>query len=236
MNQAIDDVSALVSNVNLMVSGGAIEDAIERFRGRSDLCLGLEFAVNGEWATRPTRPVSPPELVPSLVRDDGTFFPSPWELPAGHVYAPEDVERELRAQFAFLRARGVAPRYLDGHMAVFLLTPEIGAIAHRVAREEGIPAVYELPKLRHGPYDGDRDAALARWARLLAADPLPRLAVFHVAVADGCTETLSAAGRPPAFPARAAEHALLRDPRFAALLREAGITVARLDAPPALPC
>lgn len=229
-NQAIDDVAHVVPNIGLMPPTPAIEEAIERFRGRRDLCLGLHFTLNSEWSNLRWKPLSPPEKVPGLVLPDGTLRPSPWVLPPGFAYDVREVETEMRAQLEFLRDRNVDVRYLDAHMVVFATKPELGELAQRFAQREGLAYHDHRPKLNHGPYSADVAENLARWTKLLDVAPAePTVAFFHPASADGVVEALSEGGKPSPLPTRAAEHALLKDARFASLLREKGHAFARFD-------
>lgn len=201
-----------------MAVGPALVDAAERFRSIPGISLGLHFALNAEWPRLRWGPVCPPEKVRSLVQEDGTFYPNPWQLPPHVQYALDEVELELRAQLDRLRALGLTIRYLDAHMACLKISPEMTALARRVAAEEGLIYVDDLPTLRHGPYVPELEDNLTRWNQLLRSSlESPAVAIFHPAVRDGVVETLS--DDPAMAASRQAEAALLTSPRFAALLK-----------------
>lgn len=223
------EASRTCPNLGIMATGPALADAAERLRGHSELCLGLHFTLNSEWNRLRWGPVSPRERVPSLVRDDGTFYPNPWKLPSDVTYSVNEVEWELHAQLEALRNLGLDIRYLDSHMAVFKTRPELTDLALRFAAAEGLAYPDQLEGIRHGPYSPDEAENLARWETILRElDERPRLAVFHPARPDGVMEQLNL--DEPVLSTRAAECALLASEAFARLLRDRGVRVARIDA------
>jgi predicted glycoside hydrolase/deacetylase ChbG (UPF0249 family) len=223
-NAAIEAATLTCPNISLMAVCPAIEDAADRFRHRSGLCLGLHFTLNAEWKTVRWRPLSPPDRVPSLIAPDGLCYPNPWQLPPGVVYQPAHVEIELQAQLDRLRSLGLTIKYLDSHMAVLRTKPELEETARRFAAREGLIYLDNMPTLKHGPYSDSLDANLSRWAALLDAPPAPgSIAIFHPSQADGVMETLTEDAS--MLPTRDAERALLASPRFAALLREKDVRV-----------
>lgn len=228
-NLGASEATRTCPNLGLMATGPALAEAAERFRGRSDLCLGLHFTLNSEWDLLRWGPVSARETVASLVMADGTFYPNPWKLPPGVTYLVDEVERELRAQLQVLRKLGLNIRYFDSHMAVLKTRPELTELALRFAEAEGLAYPDHLEGIRHGPYGPDQDVNLARWVTILKElDERPRLAVFHPARPDGVMERLMLEG--PILPTRAAECALLASDAFDQLLRDHGVRVSRIDA------
>lgn len=228
-NAAIHAATVVCPNIGLIAVAPALSDAADRFRSLHNLCLGLHFTLNAEWANLRWGPAAPTSDVPSLIQPDGTFYPNPWQLPDGVVYQAEEVELELRAQLARLRALGLTIRYLDAHMACLNIRPDLQDLARRFADAEGLRYVDPLPKFRHGPYGPDLDQNLARWDQLLADQhPSPALAIFHPASADGVLEHLSP--DPTMATTRQAEAALLTSPRFRELLKKHQTISARFAA------
>lgn len=108
----------------------------ELLKSHSPLDVGLHATLT--WG----RPVSDPNDVPSLVRDDGTFL-SKGELLKKAIFgkiSEEHVYRELRAQCEKLARRWPAPNHLDGHHHVHTF-PIVRDAAERVAREFGIKSI-----------------------------------------------------------------------------------------------
>lgn len=87
-------------------------------------------------------PLSPPESIPSLVREDGSFHSS-WEsrkldaaLGADHAN-PQDVLRECEAQLqAYVQLVGKEPDYIHPHAYT---TPMILDVQRMLCRRHGIP-------------------------------------------------------------------------------------------------
>jgi len=232
-NAAIEAATLTCPNIGLMAVGPALHDAAERFRSRSDLCLGLHFTLNSEWTSLRWGPLAPEERVPGLIQADGTFLPNPWRLPEGFAYDPLQVEAEMHTQLDKLRSLGLTIRYLDSHMACLRTRPELEDLARRFAEKEGLAYPDSMNKLKHGPCEGGLESALARWSALLDTLPGgPSIAIFHPAEADGVMETLAESpAQPGPLPVRQAERDLLSSPAFAALLQSKSITVQRFDRP-----
>jgi predicted glycoside hydrolase/deacetylase ChbG (UPF0249 family) len=80
-------------------------------------------------------PLTPPDVVPSLVDRQGRFFRRADFLNRLENIRLEDVEREWRAQIEVLIALGVVPDHLDSHHHVSYLTPRLLERMLRLAEE-----------------------------------------------------------------------------------------------------
>lgn len=107
-----------LTSASLCPCGPAADQAARAARALPELGVGLHLTLVEE------RPLSPPGSVPSLVGPEGGFPPS------GVVFArrwlaglirPQDVRRELRAQFDWMTQRGLAPTHLDSHDHIHVL-------------------------------------------------------------------------------------------------------------------
>jgi len=109
------------------------------------------------------RPVRDPEEVPTLVDEDGRFLPPTKLAPAAMRWGAEDVEQELRAQFARFQAlAGRLPDHLDSHHGATYMFPAALRVMLALAREHNLP-------IRRGEY-GERALETAQnW--LLASLP-----------------------------------------------------------------
>ncbi len=110
------------------------------------------------------RPVCDPAEVPSLVDEGGRFFPPAQLASVAMRWAPEEVERELRAQFDRFRAlAGRLPDHLDSHHGATYIFPAALRVMLALAREHHLP-------IRRGEY-GERPLETAgHW--LLAGLPV----------------------------------------------------------------
>ncbi|PYP98660.1 MAG: hypothetical protein DMD34_02020 [Gemmatimonadetes bacterium] len=75
--------------------------------------------------------------VPSLVDENGFFFPSSEAL---HQHNPQvaEVEKELRAQIERALRSGIKIDYVDYHMGTVTRYPEFREVTERLAREYGL--------------------------------------------------------------------------------------------------
>lgn len=101
----------IVTSATVMVNYPAAEDGIALMLAEAPF-LGMGLHLN----LTSGRPVSDPETVPSLLDENGLFRqPRNWG-PVMTAFAPEEVERELRAQMArFIELAGKPPTHLDSH-------------------------------------------------------------------------------------------------------------------------
>ncbi|HEX5505568.1 MAG TPA: ChbG/HpnK family deacetylase, partial [Thermomicrobiales bacterium] len=171
-------------------------------------------------------------------------------LAAGRV-RPDEVERELRAQFAWLAARGVRPTHVDGHHHVHAY-PGVLPVVLRLMGEYGVRALRSplltawllpyLPRPLDAPGARGRRAALlerrglARAGALLDAGRLARRAdpvgatVRAVATAGaGVVELMAHPAWNRDAAVGAAQVRLLTDPALREALARAGVRLVRYD-------
>ena len=145
-NRAIVDAfeHGILRNASLMVPAPNFLHAAQLVKKLPGLCLGLHITLTSEWDTTRWGPVSPPELVPSLVGPDQCFFSTSQEL-FQHSVDPEEALQEVRAQLNLARELGLDMRYLDEHMGIgWIFDPAIpqrkrlSEIFRQLAHEEGL--------------------------------------------------------------------------------------------------
>jgi predicted glycoside hydrolase/deacetylase ChbG (UPF0249 family) len=132
---ALDD--KLVTAATVMVPAPWFGEVAAYARAHPDADLGLHLTLTAEWQTFRWGPVTPRNLVPSLVGPDG-FFYSTTEDFARHAKVAE-VETEVRAQVERAKAMGLDPTHLDAHMHSLYATPQLFAVLQRVARDYKLP-------------------------------------------------------------------------------------------------
>ena len=123
-----------VSSATLMANGPAWRHAVDLALAHPSLGVGLHFNLTLG------RPTAPSFEVPSLVDGSGNFFPrSILERRAllGRL-RPEDVARELAAQYQKLSGAGIKPTHIDGHQHAHVLPGVFRAVAG-FCREKGLP-------------------------------------------------------------------------------------------------
>lgn len=169
----------LVRNVSVMVPCAYVEEAAKMFAEESDICIGLHATLNAEWDNVRWGPVLPPEQVPTLVNEDGTFFKTTQQL---RDNAPnlDEVMAELQAQLDRGRELGFQFRYVDTHMVFEWVVPGMSERIDQWAAREGLLYYRHygqlLPKV-----DTAGDPVEQLIARLDAAEPGQYLYVAHPA-------------------------------------------------------
>lgn len=114
-------------------------EAVKLLEQNPKVDVGLHFAITAEWDNVKWRPLTD---CPSLKDPDGYFyqmlFPNK-NYPNGavqdHVWKLEDVEKELRAQIDLAKKHIPRLSHISGHMGSTGFSPEIKAMAKKVASE-----------------------------------------------------------------------------------------------------
>src|SRR5260370_2949794 len=99
--------------------------------------VGIHRAFNGGRKNYGWGPMAASTAVPSLVDENGFFFPSSEAL---HQHSPQvaEVEKELRAQIERALRSGVKIDYVDYHMGTVTRYPEFREIKERLAPGDGL--------------------------------------------------------------------------------------------------
>lgn len=75
--------------------------------------------------------------VPSITKDDGSFYRKPEMIPSDRVV--DEIEKEFRAQLAKFKESGKTLTHIDSHHHVHtLLGPEVFEVVMKLAEEEGV--------------------------------------------------------------------------------------------------
>jgi predicted glycoside hydrolase/deacetylase ChbG (UPF0249 family) len=113
------------------------QEAVEILRQHPTVSVGIHLALNSEWKHYRWGPVAGSQAVPSLVDENGLFFPSA-DAFYNHHPSVAEVERELRAQIDRALRSGLKIDYVDFHMGTVTKYPEFREIAERLAKEYGL--------------------------------------------------------------------------------------------------
>jgi len=120
-------------------------EAVKMLAEHPRVDVGLHFAITSEWDNVKWRPLTDCQ---SLKNEDGYFYPMihknknyPGRAVMEHAYNLEDIEKELRAQIQL--AKKYIPRlsHVSGHMGSTAFTPEVKALAIKIAKEYNLPMV-----------------------------------------------------------------------------------------------
>jgi len=112
------------------------QEAVEILKQHPNVAVGIHLALNSEWKNYRWGPVAGSQAVPSLVDENGFFFPS---YDALHQHNPQlaEVEKELRAQIERALRSGIKIDYVDEHMGT-VGRPEFRELTERLAKEYGL--------------------------------------------------------------------------------------------------
>lgn len=139
VNAAIDKVLEVGFPVSTSVMFACpwYKHAVEILKKYDHLSVGIHLTLNSEWKNYRWGPVSGVRSVPSLVDNDGYFFPSRATLFANNPKT-EEVEIELRAQIERAMNSGLRIDYLDYHMGAAIQTLELRQLVEELAQEFGL--------------------------------------------------------------------------------------------------
>jgi chitin disaccharide deacetylase len=109
-------------------------DAVDILKKYPNVSIGIHLTLNSEWRNYKWGPVSGRSAVPSLVDQNGFFFPSRSSLYANNPKV-EEIETELRAQVERALSTGLTIDYVDYHMGTAMDKPEYRDIVEKIAME-----------------------------------------------------------------------------------------------------
>jgi hypothetical protein len=136
VNMAVERLinSGLPVSVSVMFPTPWYQETVEMLKRHPEVSVGIHLTLNSEWKNYRWGPVLGRTAVPSLVDEDGYFFPSGEAL---HKHNPNlaEVEKELRAQIERAVHSGLKIDYVDYHMGTVSGDPKFREIAERLAHE-----------------------------------------------------------------------------------------------------
>lgn len=150
INQAVEEghTQGILTAAGLMVTEGAVDDAVERARRLPSLGVGLHVTlVDGI-------PALPPAQVPALVDERGLFTRELVKLGVRLYFskaAQEQAKAEMRAQFELFKATGLPLAHVDFHHH-YHQHPTVFDLVLDLAVEYGAPGIripWEPPLLSY---------------------------------------------------------------------------------------
>ena len=167
-------LNGIERTAEVMVVGPWFPEAVEMLRQHEGLDVGVHIVLTSEWDGYKWRPLTE---CPTLCDEYGYFlrgtFPSK-DYPEGSMVeraaniSLAEVEAEMRGQIEL--ALRLIPRvsHLTSHMGCTRVTPEIAALAQRLAEEYGLPLMDGSELYEYLPY-GMGEPLQEREERFLAA-------------------------------------------------------------------
>lgn len=230
VNRAVRECfrEGVLRNVSVMPPAPALDHAADLLGDLDGLCVGLHVTLASEWDDPSWGPVLPAEEVPTLVDDDGEFYPSPEALFEADPDRAE-VRAEMEAQVDALREAGVEVSYADGHMLPEVHSDWFGEELAAFCEAEGlVDGTRAAPLLPGHGFEVDPDWLLER---LDAVDPGTYLAVGHPGYDDEELREVHGGGRErgEVGRTRATQRRLFTDERVIERVRDGAVEVLRYD-------
>jgi len=129
--------TGLVFSASVMFPCAWYQEGIDILKANPQITVGIHLTLNAEWKNYRWGPVAGRDKVPSLVDENGYFFPSRASFFANNPKT-EEVEIELRAQIERAINSGLKISYLDYHMGTAVDKPELRSIVEKLAKEYGL--------------------------------------------------------------------------------------------------
>ncbi|GJG86032.1 carbohydrate deacetylase [Gemmatimonadetes bacterium T265] len=234
----------VLSSASVMMPTPWVTEVAAWARAHPDHDLGLHLTLTSEWESYRWGPLAPAAAVPTLLDSTGTLARD--TPPVSQHAAPDQVERELRAQVERALALGLRPTHLDSHMGALFTTPALFATLVRVARAYHLPFLTARGVARSLPPDvhPDRDVVLDTVVTADAELPPERWKAFYLDairnLKPGLTEMIVHLGRDdaelqaitvhhPSWGAawRQRDDDVLRSPEFRQALKDNGVVLVR---------
>ena len=206
------------------------QEAVEILKQHPRVAVGIHLALNSEWKNYRWGPVAGSGAVPSLVDENGFFFPSADAL---HQHNPvlAEVEKEFRAQIDRALRSGLTVDYVDYHMGTATRWPEFRALTERLAQEYGLGMSEYFGETEDAPQYSAApavkgDSLVAMINRL---KPGLSLVVTHVGIDDAELGALLDMNTDQPLPEmsknRQGELTALTSPRFSAALKARNVVL-----------
>jgi len=174
-------------SVSVMFACPWYQEAVEILKQHPNVSVGIHLVLNSEWKNYRWGPVAGSAAVPSLVDENGFFFPSSEAL---HQHNPSvaEVEKELRAQIDRALRSGVKIDYVDYHMGTATRYPEFREVTERLAQEYGLGMSEYFGEAEDAPQYAAAPAvkidSLVAMINRLKPPPGVSLVVTHVGIDD----------------------------------------------------
>lgn len=132
--------NGIARSVELMPVCAWFPEAVEMLNENPGYDVGIHLTLTSEWSSVKWRPLT---HCPSLVDEDGYFFPMVWNNPnfppnssiQESDWKLEEIEQELRAQIELSLKHLPHISHLSTHMGFTSLDPKIGELVDKLTKE-----------------------------------------------------------------------------------------------------
>lgn len=129
--------TGLIFSASVMFPCAWYQEAVDILKDHPEITVGIHLTLNAEWKNYRWGPVAGRDKVPTLVDENGYFFPSRAAFFANNPKLDE-VEIELRAQIERALKSGLRISYVDYHMGTAVDKPEMRRLVEKLAKEFGL--------------------------------------------------------------------------------------------------
>jgi len=126
-----------ITSGSIMVPCPWFIDFAEYYKSHPDLDVGIHITLTSEWDFYKFGGILPSTEIPSLLDENGYFYPTTEEV--GLHADPMEAEKEIRAQIDRALDYGIKPTHLDTHMGSVLAKPELVEIYMKLGKEYDLP-------------------------------------------------------------------------------------------------
>lgn len=139
--------NGISTSVEVLAVGPWFPEAVKMLKTNPGLDVGIHLALTSEWENVKWRPLTD---CPSLVDENGFFFPMMWPneaYPGQSVMenAPKfdlgEIEQEFRAQIELALKNIPQITHISGHMMSTGYSPEVLELVHKLSEEYGLPSI-----------------------------------------------------------------------------------------------
>lgn len=136
INSALEDVckTGIPISASVMFACPWYQEAVEILKKYPNADVGIHLTLTSEWRYYRWGPVTGATAVPSLVDSLGYFFKNEDEFLKSN-FKLADVEKELTAQIERALQSGLKISYMDPHMGVAFLNPQLTALTEKLAKK-----------------------------------------------------------------------------------------------------
>ncbi|MBW6534919.1 MAG: polysaccharide deacetylase family protein [Mariniphaga sp.] len=132
--------NGIARSVELMPPCAWFPEAVKPLNENPGYDVGIHLTLTSEWSSVKWRPLT---HCPSLVDEDGYFYPMVWKnpnFPSGSSISEsewklDEMEQELRAQIELSLKHVPHISHLSNHMGFTSLDPKIGELVDKLAKE-----------------------------------------------------------------------------------------------------
>jgi chitin disaccharide deacetylase len=124
-------VNGILTSTSIIAGGRAFDHAVDLIKANPSLDLGIHLTLIEE------RPLLPPEDVPSLLLNNGHFYPHAKNFFKSYILnkiSLAEIRREFNAQFEKVSDFGLSISHIDSHQHIHIL-PKIFEITYELAEK-----------------------------------------------------------------------------------------------------